>query len=276
MKWLRDIPSLKNKISRSVALNKKSITAVDLHAFGDVSIVASRAVVYAVVNQPSVTNQGLVVSKSCISEKNLTIPILELVSAHIASNLIENVKAAVKHCNIRSVTGWTDSTVVLHWLNRQGIYKQLAVNRVINILERGYIKWYYVPTKQNPGDIGSRGSLLSKISDIWRKCPSWRVEIRNGQILSESKEFEKKSKIIKNILATTVKQKDLFDFLLAKYELHKVLKVSPWITRSIKIVKELRKQSLEQLQKYNVKRSSILNVNTVRNLKRFCSFFRCL
>ena len=55
MKWLRDIPSLKNKISRSVALNKESITAVDLHAFGDVSIVASCAVVYAVVNQPSVT-----------------------------------------------------------------------------------------------------------------------------------------------------------------------------------------------------------------------------
>ena len=241
MKWLRDIPSLKNKISRSVALNKKSITAVNLHAFGGVSIVASCGVVYAVVNQPSVTNQGLVVSKSCISEKNLTIPILELVSAHIASNLIENVKAAVKHCNIRSVTGWTDSTVVLYWLNRRGIYKQFEANRVINILEKGYIKWYYVPTKQNPGDIGSRGSLLSKISDIWRKCPSWIVEIRNGQILSESKEFEKKSKIIKNILATTVKQKDLFDFLLAKYELHKVLKVSPWITRSIKNCQRIKK-----------------------------------
>ena len=68
----------KNEIPRSVALSKESITAVDLHVFGDASIVASCAVVYAVVLQPSVTNQGLVVSKSCISKKNLTIPKLEL------------------------------------------------------------------------------------------------------------------------------------------------------------------------------------------------------
>ena len=68
-------------------------------------IVASCAVVYAVVHQPSVTIQGLVVSKSRFCKKNLTIPRLELVSAHMASNLIENVKAALKRCNIRAVTG---------------------------------------------------------------------------------------------------------------------------------------------------------------------------
>ena len=50
-------------------------------------------------------------------------------------------------------------------------------------------------------------------------------------ILSESKESEKEAKIIKNILATTIKQKDLFDFLLEKYEFHKALRVSAWITR---------------------------------------------
>ena len=84
----------------------------------------------------------------------------------MASNLIENIKVALKRCNIRSITGWTDSTVVLDWLNRQGLYKQFEANRVTKILEKEYIKWYYVPTKQNPADIGSRGSLLSKIPDI--------------------------------------------------------------------------------------------------------------
>ena len=87
----------------------ETITTVDLHVFGDDSIVASCAVVNAVVHQPSATNQVLVDSKSRISKKNFTIPILEL------------VKAALKRCNIRSITGWTDSTVVLHWLNRQGL-----------------------------------------------------------------------------------------------------------------------------------------------------------
>ena len=229
VKWMRDTSGLKNEIPRSVALNKESITAVDLHVFGDASIVASCAVVYAVVHQPSVTNQGLVVSKSRISKKNLTIPRLELVSIHMASNLIENVKVALKHCNIRSITGWTDNTVILHWLNRQGLYKQFVANRVTKILEKEYIKWYYVPTKQNPADIGSRGSLLSKIPGSWWNGPSWiagNSKWPDQPILSEAS--EKEAKIIKNILATTVKLKDLFDLLLDKYELHKVLRVSAW------------------------------------------------
>ena len=54
---------------------------------------------------------------------------------------------------------------------------------------------------------------------------------RSANHLIESKESEKEAKIIKSILATTVKQNDLFDFLLDKYELHKVLRVSAWITR---------------------------------------------
>ena len=84
VKWVRDTSSLKSKISRLVALNKESITTVDLHVFGDASIVASCVVVYAVVHQTSVTNQGLVVSKSRSSKKNLTIPRFGLVSAHMA------------------------------------------------------------------------------------------------------------------------------------------------------------------------------------------------
>ena len=41
VKWMRETSSLKNEIPRSVALNKESITAVDLHVFVDVSTVAS-------------------------------------------------------------------------------------------------------------------------------------------------------------------------------------------------------------------------------------------
>ena len=44
--------------------HKEFITAADLHVFGDASIGASCAVVYGVVHQESVSNQGLDVSKS--------------------------------------------------------------------------------------------------------------------------------------------------------------------------------------------------------------------
>ena len=43
VKWVRDPAS---KVPRSVALSKKSITAVDIHLFSDASIVASSEVVH--------------------------------------------------------------------------------------------------------------------------------------------------------------------------------------------------------------------------------------
>ena len=63
-------------------------------------------------------------------------------------------------------------------------------------------------TQQNPGDIESKGSLLSNIDDIWWKSPSWIAENNkwlDQAVLRESKESEKEAKTIKNILATTVK-----------------------------------------------------------------------
>ena len=199
--------SFKNEIPRSVALKRVTITAVDFHVFGDASLVKRGAVVYAVVHQSSITNQRLVVNKSRIPRKNLIIPRLNFFSAHMTSNLIENVKAALKRCNIRSIAGWTICTVILDLMKRQGLHKQFTAKRVTKILEKDYIKRYFVPTKQNPAQIGSRGNLLSKIPDIWSKGPSCIVENNKWQdqlILSGTKEFEKEAKFIKNILATTV------------------------------------------------------------------------
>ena len=101
------------------------------------------------------------------------------------------------------------------------------------------------PNKQNPADIGSRASLLDKISEIWSKDQSWIAENNkwpDQPILSESRECEKEAKPIKNILATAVKQKDLFEFLLDKYELHKLLRVSGWIRRFINDCQKIKKR----------------------------------
>ena len=78
-------------------------------------------------------------------------------------DLISNVKSVLKNQNVRSVTGWTDTTVVLHWLNRQGGYNQFVRNRVNKILERDDINWQFVSMRDNPVDLGSRRSLLNKI-----------------------------------------------------------------------------------------------------------------
>ena len=69
---------------------------------------------YAVVYQASGVNQGLLAAKSRLVKKGLTIPRLDLVSAHIAANLAENVKNTLEGQPVRSVHGWLDSTVALH------------------------------------------------------------------------------------------------------------------------------------------------------------------
>ena len=114
----------------------------------------------------------------------------------MTSNLIENVKAALKCCNIRLITAWTVCTVVLYWMKRQELHKLFIAKIVSKTLEKEYMKRYYVPTKQNPAETGSRGNLLSKIPDIWSKGPLCRVENNkwlDQLILSGSKESEKRS-----------------------------------------------------------------------------------
>ena len=75
-------------------------------------------------------------------------------ATHITANLATNIKATLKDLNIRSVAGWTDSTIVLHWLRKQRINKVFVENRAKMILRHEFMERKYVPTKQNPGDTG--------------------------------------------------------------------------------------------------------------------------
>ena len=67
----------------------------------------------------------------------------------MGTNLVQNVKLTLESQNVRSVTGWADSTVVPYWLNGKGNYKHFVGNTVNKIIEKEFINWYYVPTKEN-------------------------------------------------------------------------------------------------------------------------------
>ena len=124
---------------------------------------------------------------------------------------------------------------MLYWLNGQGSYNQFVRNRVNKILERDDINWQYVPTRDNPADLGSRGSLLTKIPEIWWKGPSWLQVKENWtrqRDIKLPKESEREVKILKehkSVVFTTVAIQDDFDFILHKFDLHKVLRISAWI-----------------------------------------------
>jgi hypothetical protein len=60
----------------------------------------------------------------------MTIPRLELLAAHMAVNLAENVKEAMRGFPLNNITCWSDSSVVLYWLKGTETYKQFVENRV--------------------------------------------------------------------------------------------------------------------------------------------------
>ena len=93
------------KIPRSLAPAKEPVRAIDLHVFGDTSRTGTAAAVYVVVHQDSSTNQGLVTAKARLAKKGVTIHRLELVSIHMAANLVDNVRNALEGCAVRSVYG---------------------------------------------------------------------------------------------------------------------------------------------------------------------------
>ncbi len=138
--WQDELPD-KVEIPRSLVSNREVISDIKLHAFGDASGKGVSAVVFAVIEQPSGVSQGQVCAKSRLAKEQLTIPRQELVSAHMACNLVHNVKHALEGFPVSEVYGWLDSTVALHWLKGGGEYKQFVRNRVLKILEKAYIQW---------------------------------------------------------------------------------------------------------------------------------------
>jgi chaperonin GroEL (HSP60 family) len=90
--WVRWTSQLRNvRVPRSIARDIRKINKVHLHVFADASNVACSAATIAVIEHSSGVIKGLLTSKSRISKRNTTIARLELVSGHMAANMVKNI-----------------------------------------------------------------------------------------------------------------------------------------------------------------------------------------
>ena len=133
--------------------------------FGDGSLIGTCVLAYAVIQRPSAVRQGLITSKSRLSKKQKTIPRLELVAAQTVANLAEKIRTSSPNHNIRDVHGWSDTTVVLLWLQSNGSYKAFVHKRVSYINSKLEINWRYVDNIHNAGDLGSSGCYVESLAD---------------------------------------------------------------------------------------------------------------
>ena len=177
--WRSQLIHLSNvHIPRCYFPKEAVIVSTQLHGFSDASECAYAAAVYLrMTHSQGKTHVSLVSSKTKVAPiKRLTIPRLELCGAYLLAKLLEHVRLTLS-IPIESIHAWTDSTIVIHWLDGDPRrFKTYVGNRISFILDRiPPNRWKHVPGDQNPADCASRGLLPLDLIEhpLWWSGPDW-------------------------------------------------------------------------------------------------------
>lgn len=150
----------------------------EIHGFCDASQEAYGACIYIRTrdNQGKWSSQLLCAKTRVSPLKEWTIPRLELSGALLLVELANKV-AESWSVELHTFQLWTDSSIVLGWLNSQNTrLKTFVANRINQILDCTNIKqWRHIRSEDNPADVASRGLKPTEILPCtkWWNGPSW-------------------------------------------------------------------------------------------------------
>ena len=146
-------------------------TEATLHIFADASPKAYGAVAYLQQGM----NSSLVMSKTRAAPlKRLSLPKLELMAAVLATRLYLFITTSL---NMKSSAYlWSDSQIVLFWIDSKKKLKPFVNNRVSEIRSVS-TPWRYCPSADNPADLLTRGVTFDHLNSSfqWRHGPTWLV-----------------------------------------------------------------------------------------------------
>ncbi|XP_058816819.1 uncharacterized protein LOC131680116 [Topomyia yanbarensis] len=190
-----------------------------LHCFCNASKRGYGCCIYVV--SPDVTGRlhsRLLTSKARVAPlRGQSIPRLELCAALLGSQLIDHLRRTIEYSN--SVTYWTDSMIVFHWIkSSSNTWKVFVSNRVAEIQRLTKAsQWRHVPTELNPADRISRGALASQLVEdkLWWHGPSYvttPVEQWSPSIISQpsTQTIQDESHVVVALLVSQV-DSSLFD-----------------------------------------------------------------
>jgi len=167
------------KINRKVIC--PSATNIQIHGFCDSSERAYGVCLYIrSTDKNSTTSCQLLCSTSKVAPlKQLTIPRFELCAATLLARLYKKA-THVLHTTINEAYLWTDSSIVLTWIQGPpNKWKAFVGNRVAFIQEEtSSATWRHMPKQSNPADLISRGVEPTTLSTstLWWKGQQWLTQ----------------------------------------------------------------------------------------------------
>ena len=174
-KWREELPLLKEVRLPRYYFGKEKPDSVQLHGS---SKEAYGAVIYVRATYPTLQpTVELVISKSKVAPlATRSIPQLELCGANLLAKLMATTRQTLD-IPIKDTWAYTDSTIVLAWLDGQSkrycIYSAHRIASTVALIPTAC--WRHVPTKQNPADAASRGVTATDLKNhtLWWNGPSW-------------------------------------------------------------------------------------------------------
>jgi len=109
--------------------------------------------------------------------KPLTVPQLELLGALTATRLCNYFHTSLTQHSFKTHF-WTDSQIVLYWIQshkKLKLFVEHRISEIKQITQKYEGTWHYCPSGDNPADIITRGSSTSQLaaSSLWNKGPPW-------------------------------------------------------------------------------------------------------
>ena len=212
----------------------------ELHSFCDASKIGYAAAAYMVSFDASGHGHtALLCARTRVAPiKTVSLPQLELCAAHLGSKLATVIIKSLASADVvfDSVTGWTDSRVVLSWLNDlPRRWTTFVANRVA-LIQDAVTMWMYVPTTHNPAYIASRGSSGHELSKhtLWWNGPeklttgshTWPSQPSLDSVV---KLEQRKSA---STVTTACKVTPLIDFERFS-SLTRLIRTTPWVFRFV-------------------------------------------
>lgn len=260
--WDQEIPSHLKSVWQSFVNQLNSLSSIHiprhvvpdqplfyhLVGFSDASALGYCATIYLrVINEDLITSNLIIAKTKLAPIKTVSIPRLELCGAHLLARLYHSVfKMFSQYTTLKfeEPALFTDASIVLGWLHTPPYKLKVFIsNRVSHITDLTSLScWRHVSSKDNPSDLGSRGSTADKLkeSQLWWHGPPWLRE-HNENWPKSAVDFDLQSlpelKPEHIIFMTTESEPFIITFISSQSSYNKVLNIIAWIRRFISNIK---------------------------------------